>query len=125
MADLRQWIPLIIALVLNAAANVLLKVGATVEKPAADSASLVSKVLGFLNAVTLVALFLFGLNILFYRKALGALPLSVAYPVMLSGSLLLATVAARFLPMLDERISPLQLAGMVVIVAGVWMVTRT
>ncbi|MHB8879468.1 MAG: DMT family transporter, partial [Myxococcaceae bacterium] len=68
---------------------------------------------------------LFGLNILFYRKALQGLSLSTAYPVMLSGSLLLATLGARFVPVLNERISPVQVAGMFVVVAGVWMVTRS
>lgn len=125
MSTLRSWAPLLVALVLNAAANVLLKVGAVTEKsgPAGDAP--LAKALAFFNAVTLVALALFGLNILFYRKALGALPLSVAYPVMLSGSLLLATLAARFLPTLNERISPVQVAGMFVVVVGVWMVTRS
>lgn len=61
---------------------------------------------------------------LFYRKALEGIPLSVGYPVMLSGSLLLAVLAARFLPGLQERISPLQLAGMVLIVIGVWLVAQ-
>ena len=50
--------------------------------------------------------------------------MKVAYPVMLSGSLLLAVVAARFLPSLHETISPRQIVGMVVVVIGVWLVVR-
>jgi len=121
MATLRLWLPLIVALVFNAAANVLMKIGA---KGGADGATLLQKGTHFFNAVTIVAIILFGINVLFYRKALEGIPLSIGYPIMLSGSLLLAVLAARFLPGLQERISPLQIAGMVLIVLGVWLVTQ-
>ncbi|MHB0939492.1 MAG: DMT family transporter [Armatimonadota bacterium] len=121
MATFRLWLPLIIALVFNAAANVLMKIGA---RGGADGGTLLEKGMHFFNAVTIVAIILFGINVLFYRKALEGIPLSVGYPIMLSGSLLLAVLAARFLPMLQERISPLQVAGMVLIVIGVWLVTQ-
>src|SRR4029453_6039183 len=102
---LSSWVWLSVALTLNAAANVLLKIGAVTEKPVAEGSAAVTRAASFLNAVTLVAIFLFGLNILFYRKALSGLSLSTAYPVMLSGSLLLASVAAVVLPVLGERIT--------------------
>jgi multidrug transporter EmrE-like cation transporter len=125
MPTVRLWFPLAVALVLNATANVLLKVGAATAKPVAENAAALDKALAFLNGVTLVAIVFFGVNILFYRKALQGLSLSTAYPVMLSGSLLIATLAARFVPVLNEKISPLQVGGMLVIVVGVWMVTRS
>jgi len=121
MATLRLWLPLIVALVCNAAANVLMKIGA---RGGAEGGTLLEKGAHFFNAVTIVAIILFGVNVLFYRKALEGIPLSVGYPIMLSGSLLLAVLAARFLPQLQERISPLQLAGMALIVLGVWLVTQ-
>jgi multidrug transporter EmrE-like cation transporter len=121
---LRAWLPLVAAVTLNAAANVLLKLGANREQLAVATTSAVDKGLAFFNAITLVAIVLFGVNVLFYRKALNGLPLSVAYPVMLSGSLLLATVAARLLPSMNERLSGVQLTGMGVIIVGVIMVTR-
>mgnify|MGYP001421973043 CR=1 FL=1 len=120
MAILRLWLPLIVALVFNAAANVLMKIGAN----GADGGTLLAKGAHFFNTVTIVAIILFGVNVLFYRKALEGIPLSIGYPIMLSGSLLLAVLAARFLPALHERISPLQLAGMALIVAGVWLVAQ-
>lgn len=123
MAKLAPYLLLAIALVLNAAANVLLRVGAVSGRAPADAAA-VGRALAFLNGVTLAAIALFGLNILVYRKALERLPLTLAYPVMLSGSLILATLVARAVPSLHETLSPLRLAGMGVIVIGVWMVAR-
>ncbi len=125
MSKVASWVPLVVALVLNAAANVLLRIGAVTEPSVGADPTLVRKALAFLNGVTLVAMVLFGLNLLFYRKALERVPLSVAYPIMLAGSLVLATLAARFIPVLQETISTMQVAGMVVIVVGAWMVTRT
>ena len=123
MVILRLWLPLIVALVFNAAANVLMKVGAKGGVAPGD-ATLLEKGLYFFNGITIVAIILFGVNVLFYRKALEGIPLSVGYPIMLSGSLLLAVLAARFLPGLRERISPVQVAGMVLIVLGVWLISQ-
>jgi multidrug transporter EmrE-like cation transporter len=133
MSKMGAWIPLVVALILNAAANVLLKVGAATATAAtaataatpSGAGGLAARAGGFLNAVTIVAIALFGLNVLFYRKALEGVPLSVGYPVMLSGSLVLAVVASSLLPGLHERLNGVQVGGMAVIVVGVWMVTRT
>jgi len=123
-----KWLPLVIALVLNAAANVLMKIGAVQEKAAAPGlgpdASFVARALNFLNAATVVGIVLFAANVLVYRKALDALNVSVAYPIMVSGGLILVSLAAAGLPVLRERISLLQIAGMALIAVGVWLVAR-
>lgn len=116
------WLPLIIALVLNAAANVLMKVGAKLSVQLPADASLWAKATNFLNLATLVGLVLFAGNVLVYRKALDRLDISVAYPVMVSGGLVLVTLAAALLPLLKERISVAQVGGMLLIAAGVWLV---
>ncbi|HNX26304.1 MAG TPA: hypothetical protein PKK48_02755 [Phycisphaerae bacterium] len=122
---MRYWIFLSIALVLNALANILMKVGAVSEKPVASSSSFLAKTAGFLNVATVAGIILFAANVLVYRKALSGLPISVAYPVMVSVGLLIVVLLARFIPMLDERVSWLQIAGMIFIIAGVWMVSQT
>ena len=125
---MHKWLPLGIALVLNAAANVLMKVGAVQEKAAASSlaadATFVQKALNFMNVATIAGIVLFAGNVLVYRKSLDALNVSVAYPVMVSGGLILVTLAAVLLPILREKISPLQIAGMGLIALGVWLVAR-
>lgn len=118
------WLPLFVALTLNAAANVLMKVGArqAVELPA--DAGTVARVANFLNAATLIGIVLFAANVLVYRKALDHLSISIAYPIMVSVGLILVTLAAWALPLLHERISWGQIGGMVLIAAGVWLVAR-
>jgi multidrug transporter EmrE-like cation transporter len=65
---------------------------------------------------------LFAANVLVYRKALEHLDISVAYPVMVSGGLILVTVAAIAMPALSEKISIVQALGILLIAAGVWCV---
>ena len=78
----------------------------------------------FLNWATLLGIFFFAANVLAYRKALDRLDISVAYPIMVSGSLILIVLAAAWLPVLRERIVLTQLGGMLLIAAGVWLVSR-
>jgi len=121
---IQKWLPLAIALVLNAAANVMMKVGAKTAGPLATDASLWAKVSNFLNAATVVAIALFAANVIAYRKALDSLDISVAYPIMVSLGLVMVTFAAVTLPILSERVTVRQIGGMVLIAAGVWLVAR-
>ncbi|MDY0061595.1 MAG: hypothetical protein RBU45_17420 [Myxococcota bacterium] len=121
---LQSWLPLIVALVLNGLANVLMKVGAKIAVPLGPEATLFTKVTNFLNWATLLGIFFFAANVLAYRKALDRLDISVAYPIMVSGSLILIVLAAAWLPVLRERIVLTQLGGMLLIAAGVWLVSR-
>ena len=105
MPAIQKWLPLAIALVLNATANIMMKVGAQTAGPLATDASLWAKVSNFLNAATVVAIALFAANIIAYRKALDSLDISVAYPIMVSLGLVLVTFAAVTLPILSERIT--------------------
>ncbi len=118
------WVPLVVALVLNAAANVLMKVGARVARDLPPDAGAVERGLQFLNLPTLVGIALFAANVLVYRKALDHLAISVAYPIMVSVGLILVTLAAWGLPLLSERVGLSQIGGMVLIAAGVWLVAR-
>lgn len=122
MTAYRIWLPLVAALVLNALANIMLKVGARTAPLLPPDATFVEKVRGFLNVSTLAAIVLFAANVIAYRKALDHLSISVAYPVMVSVGLIIVTVAATTLPVLDERVTLTQLAGMLLIGGGVWLV---
>lgn len=121
---MKAWLFLTAALLLNSFANILMKVGAATQKTLAEDASFFSKAVNFLNIATLAGIILFAGNVLLYRKALDGLPISIAYPVMVSLGLIIVVVFARFLPILSERISLLQIVGMVLIVAGVWLVSQ-
>jgi multidrug transporter EmrE-like cation transporter len=118
---MHKWIPLIVALVLNAGANVLMKVGANTAGPLSDNSSLWARITNFLNAATILAIVLFAANVLAYRKALDNLNVSVAYPIMVSTGMILITIVAAT-PVLGERITVTQIVGMVLIALGVWLV---
>ena len=119
-----SWVFLIVALALNAVANVLMKVGAKDQLPLAHGAGAAAKVAAFLNLATVCGIVLFAVNVLFYRRALDGISLSVAYPIMVGGGLVLVTLAACLLPRLAERIGFVQVLGMVLIALGAWLVTR-
>ena len=108
------WIALGIALVLNAAANALLKAGSVALKEGLTKEALAAAVL---NPYLIGGIVLFALNVLFYTLALSKLPLSLAYPAMVIGGLLIVTTASVLV--FGESLSYLQVGGLALIVVGV------
>ena len=118
-----KYVFLIFALVMNAGASVLLKIGSKIaeKNPLPAGAGLLHRTFHFLNVPTCIAIFLFAVNVLAYRRALDELNLSIAYPIMVSGGLVLVTAAACLIPMLSEKLYWWQLAGIVLIALGIWL----
>lgn len=118
---------LIVALVLNAVANLMMKVGA---KSIGDSGGLmkdgpVGAVVHILrNPVLMIGLICFGLNAACYMFALQSktLKISLAYPVMVGGGYAIIAIAAYFLPSLRERMTAGQWLGVGMILTGVVLV---
>ncbi|MBK8230853.1 MAG: EamA family transporter [Candidatus Eisenbacteria bacterium] len=107
---------LVFALLCNAGANVLIKYSMT------RGASGEGKLSGYLSPLYLLALTLFGLNLLAYSWSLKSFKISAAYPVMVSGGYLIILIAGWFL--FAERLSVTQYAGVGLILAGIWLVVR-
>lgn len=110
------YIFLILAFSLNAAANILLKLGAirgfnTARGP-------VLALLGNWQLVSGVALF--AVNVIFYFLALRSLPLSVAYPIMVAMGFLIVNGYAML--SLGESLTAMEVLGYVMIVAGLVLV---
>jgi multidrug transporter EmrE-like cation transporter len=90
----------------------------------------VGEVKGFLElvrkAITQPALICgilsFGLALAAYSFVLTRLNLSIAYPIMVSMGLIIVVLASFFL--LKEAITLIQIAGFILIIAGVWMVAK-
>ncbi len=122
-----RWFFLLFAMTINSAASVFLKLGSKYAEanPLADGAGLVDKVFHFLNAWTIVAIVMFALNVLAYRKALDGFNLSIANPIMVSGGVVLVATAAWLIPALSERLCWWQVLGIGMIVAGIWLVVYT
>ena len=113
---------LVAALVLNATANILVKYSATRIVPAPPGSPPAARLLAVLHPAFVAGLILFGLNVFAYQGALRTLKLSVAYPIMVSGGYLLILLASVFL--FQERLAAPQYAGIILILAGIWLVVR-
>ncbi|MBU1699261.1 MAG: hypothetical protein KJ970_03775 [Candidatus Eisenbacteria bacterium] len=111
---------LITALVLNASANILIKYAATHPSPAHPEWPAFLQI--FLNWPFVIGVLCFGSNLLAYTLALRRLPLSLAYPAMVSLGYLLILVVSAFL--FNERLGGVQYAGAVLMLAGLWLLVR-
>lgn len=110
------YLYLAFAFTLNSVANILLKLGA--ERGLSLSGGLPA--IAQANWQALLGLVIFALNIVFYFLALRALPLSVAYPVMVAMSFLIVNSYALFA--LRESVTTGQYVGYALIVIGLTLV---
>lgn len=112
-----QYIFLIIALILNASANILIKVGATKmgSLKNLNTTETIFKVAT--NYFLIFGLIFFALNVIFYFLSLTKINLSAAYPIMTSGGFLIISLFSIFY--LKESITSLQIAGIILIAIGI------
>lgn len=117
---MNTYIVLSLAITLNALANILMKVAMRRQGESGDMLTMLK--LSLVNPVLFLGLVSFGLALVAYCYVLAKLNLSIAYPLMTSlGIIIVTTVSWLFL---DEIITPVQIAGFVSIIAGVWMVAH-
>jgi len=109
-----------LAILLNATANILVKLGMRRIGPAEGVMDIARK------AITRPELFAgivsFILAFVAYSFILTRLNLSIAYPIMISMSLVIVVMVSQFF--LKEAITPFQIAGFLLIIFGVWMVAK-
>ena len=109
---------------LNAIAQLLLKAGAgalaDVELRAGNTMVIAGRLLA--NVPIIAGLACYGLSVVVWILALARVEVSVAYP-MLSLGYVVNALAAWWL--FDENLSGTRLAGIGVILIGVWLVART
>ncbi|MCB1173223.1 MAG: hypothetical protein KDK39_06650 [Leptospiraceae bacterium] len=120
------YIFLIVALSLNAGANILMKLGSsqleTANQALGADATLFDKLwLYATNPFLVIGIIMFGLNVLFYIEALKKLDLSIAYPIMMSGGVLIITLFSLFY--LKEKLVLMQLLGISLIACGIILLT--
>ena len=118
---------LIVAMVLNACANLLMKIGMVTVAGSGGLLrnGLTAAVKTVLTTVPLIiGLICFALNVAFYMFALQskALKISIAYPIMVGGGFALIAIVARFHPTLQERLTWEQLMGVVMILGGIVLI---
>ena len=116
-----RWYALLgTAVVFNGLANVLMKAGMRTPPEAAGAAGMIKHYLTSWPLV--VGMILFALNLLAYTQALVKLPLSVAYPIMVSLTGLIVITGSMFL--FKESISWIQWLGYALIIGGIVCITR-
>jgi multidrug transporter EmrE-like cation transporter len=111
------YVALVLALILNAAANILLKIGA-MRLGDLQAPGLIGRLAS--DYYLLAGLLLFALNVVFYLAALVRLNLSVAYPIMVAGGMVIVVLVSVFI--LREVVTPLQALGLALLVLGIVLV---
>lgn len=120
---MKYVVALVLALVLNACANLLMKTG--MRSFGQEGGILKDGVFAALlavltNPVLMIGLTCFALNVFFYMFALQGLKISIAYPVMVGGGyLIIATTAYLFL---SERLTLGQWAAVILVLGGVILI---
>jgi multidrug transporter EmrE-like cation transporter len=111
------WIVLLLAVVLNALANVLIKAG--VNRLGASGLAVLPAALG--EPMLYAGVLAFAFALIAYAVALSRIDLSVAYPLMTSLGLLIVAVASwRWF---GETYDARKIAGTLLILAGVFLLT--
>jgi small multidrug resistance pump len=121
---MQYLLALIVALVLNATANLLMKIGMRSVQQSGGILrdGLLPAVKTVITSATLMTgLICFAVNALFYMYALQskALKISIAYPIMVGGGFALIAVIARFHPLLLERLTWGQMIGVSLVLIGI------
>jgi multidrug transporter EmrE-like cation transporter len=115
---MNTYVVLSLAIILNALANILMKVAMLKQEKATDILTMVTQSLT--NPVLFLGILSFGLALVAYCFVLAKINLSIAYPLMTSLGFLIVILASWFF--LGENITKIQIVGFTCIIAGVWMV---
>ncbi len=105
---------LILALSFNSIANILMKIGAK-NIHFFNELSLIDGILK--NYILLIGLFCFGLNIIFYTISLSKINLTIAYPILVGGSVIIISLFSFLY--LKESINLYQILGIIFVIAGI------
>jgi len=111
----------IVAIVLNAVANILMKAGAVRPGNAHRLSDVLLNMVS--NPIILAGVACFGLGLAAYNYVLIKTDLSVAYPIMTSVGYVIVVLASWLF--FKESLTTLQVVGIIAIAVGVWMVSRS
>ena len=114
-----KWAILILAIILNALANIFIKAGMMGSKEESMLLLLREKCLS-LPIISGIGCFV--LALVAYSYVLSKVNLSIAYPMMTSLGFVIVIFASWIV--FKESITLVQMAGFVLILSGVWLVAR-
>jgi small multidrug resistance pump len=113
------WLNVIFAIVLNALASVMLKLA---SQPPFQLPSLARPLAFLTNWPLFVGLVSYGLAFILYAVAVSRLPLGVVYPVLTSGAIALVVLISFV--WFKEPLHPSAMLGVLLVLAGVVLITR-
>lgn len=113
-----KWLILALGILCSAAASVLVKIAITAPR---QFPSLADPAAAVRNWPFWVGLTLYGGAFLLYSASLARLPLNVAHPIMTAGAI--ALVACLSVALFRESLPWTTLAGIGLIVSGVFLIT--
>jgi drug/metabolite transporter (DMT)-like permease len=114
---------ILLSTVLGVAGQTALKLGVSQPGVAATATSVFAIIgLIFKSPLVLLGLFCYGLGALAWIAVLSRLDLSVAYPFLALNFVLVTLVSRLFL---GETVPPLRWLGILVIIAGIFLVARS
>jgi multidrug transporter EmrE-like cation transporter len=108
------WVLVLVAAVLNGCGSLLLKQSAKAAGESLGSQLFTPWFIGGLAC--------YGINVILFGKALKALPVAIAYPVLAGTSLALISLAASIL--FRERLAAVHWTGAVLVFFGIVLLTR-
>jgi multidrug transporter EmrE-like cation transporter len=119
---MKYYLILGIAIITNAVANILMKVGMN-KVGGLDIGSVNDIIHKFLlNYIVLLGIAFFGVALISYSYVLSHIQLSIAYPIMTSLGFVIVIVTS--LLYLGEKLTLLQVCGICSIILGVWLVAK-
>ena len=110
----QHWLMLTLAIAANALGNLMLKVFS--QRTDDDS------LLTYISPWFVAGNIFFFVNLILYGKALRGLAQNIAYPVMVSGTVLIVMAASVLL--FSERLPLTAIAGAALILAGIALMTQ-
>lgn len=121
---LTNWLLVLGAVLLGTLAQLLLKAGTTAVGPFAFSSANLLPVGWQLATQPLImgGILAYGLSLIIWIMALSRVEVSIAYPMVSIGYVLTAIAAWQFL---GESLSAMRIAGISVIMVGVFIVARS
>lgn len=114
MTNYTGWLLVLGAAAANGAANLLIK------RSAMSSGDAV--LAQYLSPWFLIGIVFFAVSVVVYANALQSIAVSVGYPVLVGVSTVLVLACSAAL--LNEAVGAMQLAGVILIIAGVALVAR-
>jgi multidrug transporter EmrE-like cation transporter len=121
--SLGKWTGIVIAVLTGSFAQTMMKLGVRRLGAFGETPFFVYLFKLLTAPLVMLAIASYGFGVIFYMFMLSRLNLSYLYPVMTALGLILTTVISATL--LGEHVSPLRLGGIVLMVLGVFAVSRS